>query len=143
MTYFWDLQRLEAYQEFLESLPSLTQFENHENGKLVNEEKLQDEHKNDEIELRDSATYRIPSFLASSKTDSTEGLTLSEIRRRKASWDKKYDAGQWYEQLQPHSQAAPRKRDPFPGRDVAWSNDGKWCVAVGSFGGLMIMRRWK
>ncbi|KAL2061958.1 hypothetical protein VTL71DRAFT_7336 [Oculimacula yallundae] len=62
--------------------------------------------------------------------------------KSKEGWKKKYKLGDPLKSLEAHHEVMVRPLK-FTGRQVAWSNDGMWCVVVGSEGSIGVMGRWK
>ncbi|KAJ9131177.1 Polycomb protein esc [Pleurostoma richardsiae] len=136
--FFWDLNRLTAYQEFIETLtnpardktvpvprPSWLQPVVHRKkvGDAVS--KLKDA--SDRDSMTTSPDPDIPTTEYSAET--------------LASWKSKYDMSD------PHGFMKPHKTEQFGsatfvGRQVAWSPDGEWCVIVGSRNLAVILQRW-
>lgn len=53
----------------------------------------------------------------------------------------KYDISDPFRPIPPHHVTTVPKYN-FATRQMAWSNDGKWCVAVGDFAVMCVFKRW-
>ncbi|KAG4429974.1 hypothetical protein IFR05_014538 [Cadophora sp. M221] len=61
--------------------------------------------------------------------------------RSREGWSAKYEMGDPQRKLEAHHTEMV-KGIKFVGRQVAWSNDGMWCVVVGSGGSIGVLARW-
>ncbi|KAH6717246.1 WD40-repeat-containing domain protein [Leptodontidium sp. MPI-SDFR-AT-0119] len=61
--------------------------------------------------------------------------------RSREGWSAKYEISDPLRELEPHHTEMV-KGIKFVGRQVAWSNDGMWCVVVGSGGSIGVLGRW-
>lgn len=61
--------------------------------------------------------------------------------RSREGWKAKYELSDPMTEMEPHHTEMV-KGLKFTGRQVAWSNDGEWCVVVGSSGSIGVLGRW-
>ncbi|PMD47551.1 WD40 repeat-like protein [Hyaloscypha variabilis F] len=88
-----------------------------------------------------SSSHHTGSDNATDKGSDT-GKGQIDWAKSRAQWEKKYEMGDPLKELEAH-QMETVKGLGFMGRQVAWSNDGQWCVVVGSAGVIGILQRWE
>lgn len=75
----------------------------------------------------------------------SEDLTVAGSERSASSEgtipDPRYDISDPFRPIPPH-QTITVPRYEFSARQVAWSNCGKWCVAVGDYVVMCLFKRW-
>lgn len=67
--------------------------------------------------------------------------TAIDLEANRGAWDEKYSMGNPWKSLKAHKvESIPRVTSV--GRAVAWSNNGEYCVVVGSSGIISVLERW-
>ena len=77
----------------------------------------------------------------SSTTNNNAGKGKIDWARSREGWKAKYELSDPMTELEPHHTEMV-KGLKFTGRQIAWSNDGEWCVVVGSSGSIGVLGRW-
>jgi polycomb protein EED len=162
--FFWDLSRFREYYDVIDSLPG---GDSNTNSNSNFQSQTPSQHP-PEVGIRKHPflqpfQHRIhrgsgrPSLnhnhMRDSPAESTNGSNASDtyepsrtgkvdwVRGREI-WKDKYDMSDAYSLVEPH-QTVPIKPIEMLGRQMAWSRDGKWCVAVGSWGQMVLLGRWE
>ncbi|KFY37662.1 hypothetical protein V494_04674 [Pseudogymnoascus sp. VKM F-4513 (FW-928)] len=133
--FFWDLSRFVAYEKFIDSpdtvpKPHWLSLQSHakKTGQL---DRLLSQTPVDES----VASSSVSSF-------STETLaTAIDLETNRAAWDEKYAIGNPWRSVKAHK-AENIPRVSSVGRAVAWSENGEFCVVVGSSGIISVLERW-
>jgi len=63
--------------------------------------------------------------------------------RNRPIWQQKYDIGEAHTRSLDAHHSVVANPLVMLGRQLAWSRDGKWCVAVGSWGTMVVLGRWE
>lgn len=71
-----------------------------------------------------------------------DGKGKIDWAKSRVTWEEKYDIGNPLREIQAHSTEVVKGLG-FTGRQISWSADGKWCVAVGSGGVIASFQRWR
>ncbi|KAF3767864.1 WD40 repeat-like protein, partial [Cryphonectria parasitica EP155] len=144
---WWDMMRLTAYQDFINSLcvpgvgpdarsakPSWLLPAHHkskglgppldeEGEKTVSAAIMRPVPRKDRFDVEDVLR--------------NEGFNMQTIKL----WQSRFDTSNPNKLIKPHRQEL-LQGPPFVGRQVAWSLDGCWCVVVGSRNHAVIFQRW-
>ncbi|KAH6673785.1 WD domain-containing protein [Halenospora varia] len=146
--YFWDLARLNKYQDFTNSgisikdsnlRPSFLNPFQHRNRSAGNPlSRVQ----------RDNSPTESSSSFATGNSDGTGAGEKEKGDKGRIDWERsvkgwqdKYEMGDSIEVLEPHKEEMVKGLG-FTGRQLAWSADGMWCVVVGSAGVFAVLQRW-
>lgn len=151
--FFWDLTRFREYYDVIDKFP----------GASTNKSDSQTSSQASEFGTRKHPflqpfQHRIhrgpgrPPLMRDSPAESTNGSNASEIyepggtgkvdwARGREQWKKKYDLCDAHTLVEPHHTVTVKDCTVL-GRQMAWSRDGKWCVAVGSWGQMALLGRW-
>ncbi|KAH7384823.1 WD40-repeat-containing domain protein [Cadophora sp. MPI-SDFR-AT-0126] len=78
---------------------------------------------------------------AQSSTNTNAGKGKIDWARSREGWKARYELGDPMTEMEPHHTEMV-KGLKFTGRQVAWSNDGEWCVVAGSSGSIGVLGRW-
>jgi len=95
----------------------------------------------DEASQTHSNSHSNPQAQVSHSANATASRGKIDWTRSREGWRAKYEMGDPLRELEPH-QTEMVKGIKFVGRQVAWSNDGMWCVVVGSGGSIGVLGRW-
>lgn len=129
---FWDLRRLQTGHDPSEEIPE----------RKSRKKKRGHHHQlNSEGSLAGLGTTLGREGSSASNTSSTRASHLSEVSS--APSELKYDIADPYKPIAAHHSILIPGRINFACRQVAWSNCGKWCVAVGDYGMLVLFDRWE
>ena len=135
--FFWDLSRLVDYQKFITSPETVPKpnwlglkTQTKKSAKLDGHRLISQTPVDESV-----ASGSVCSF-------STETLaTALDLETNRGPWDEKYATGNPWKSLQAHKvENIPRVTTV--GRAVAWSDDGEFCVVVGSSGIISVLERW-
>jgi polycomb protein EED len=135
--HFWDFSRLADYQKFIISPATVPKpswlslkSQNKKSGKADGHRLLSQTLVDESV-----ASSSVSSF-------STESLAAAiDIEANRSAWDEKYWTGNPWKSLKAHKiEGIPRVTTV--GRAVAWSDDGDFCVVVGSSGIISVLERW-
>lgn len=136
--FFWDLSRLVEYQKYI-TAPTQVSKPNWLGLKPRNKKTTD---KSDKHRL--FGHVPIDESIASSSVSSfnAEMLTATvDLETNRESWDEKYAAGNPWKSLKAHKvEVIPRVTSV--GRGLAWSDNGDFCVVVGSSGIISVLERW-
>ncbi|OBT91285.1 hypothetical protein VE02_00285 [Pseudogymnoascus sp. 03VT05] len=135
--HFWDFSRLIKYKKFItspetEPKPSW----------LTLKSQIKKSGKSEGIRLLSQTTVDESVSSSSVYSFSTESLAAAtDIEANRGVWDEKYATGNPWKSLKAHKvESIPRVTTV--GRAVAWSDDGGFCVVVGSSGIISVLERW-
>lgn len=143
----WDMTRLAAYQEFLDTLrdpdrdpaskpvrPPWLSLAHHKMRKLP------DAPPEEEAEKAAAAAIMRP--VGHHDPFGVEEILLQEFTRETVDmWQSRYDISNPHKMIKPHKSEG-LNGPVFVGRQVAWSPDGSWCAVVGSRNHAVIFQRW-
>lgn len=144
--FFWDLERLTAYRQFMGALEEAKQTEKGAHPQRpgwlqVKKGKKEAVGKGTAIsQVR--AQEKESNASASPDPDAAAGQPYSQKTLRE--WAEMYDISSDARPLLPHRtvQATSSTDSTFVGRQVAWSPGGEWCVVVGSGNRAVVCHRW-
>lgn len=135
--HFWDISRLVDYQKFITSPETVPK-----PSWLSLKSQTKKAGKSDWHGLLSQTP--VDESVASSSVSSFSTETLAsaiDIEANRSQWDEKYATGNPWKSLKAHKiESIPRVTTV--GRAVAWSNDGDFCVVVGSSGIISVLERW-
>lgn len=145
----WDMARLTAYQDFIQSLqgpdqeavttrmaarPSWLVPAHHKVRKVAEVPHEDDAQRAAAAAIMRPVGHRDPFGVE-------ELLQQSFSRETVEMWQSRYDISNPHKMIKPHKSEG-LNGPVFVGRQVAWSPDGSWCVVVGSRNHAVIFQRW-
>jgi polycomb protein EED len=141
-TFFWDMARLTAYQQFKTSLNNPNKGSMAERPPWLTLRQAKRPSNNPSRIREPSDRDSMVSAAASpdpNATGSTSGAASDGIR----TWEEMYDISHPQDHpIRPHKTVGVSGESNFVGRQVAWSPDGQWCVVVGNQNRALIFQRW-
>ncbi|KAJ4205099.1 hypothetical protein NW767_003890 [Fusarium falciforme] len=139
--FFWDLERLMAYREFMEALKDPAR---DKSKPLPHPSWMRPvtRRKADGNKSRHGAADKEASVAGQS--DGARSAATEEIGEYNAetleTWASRYSQEDPHEPLKAHKTESSSAN--FVGRQAAWSPGGEWCVVVGSSNTALILQRW-
>lgn len=139
--FFWDLERLMAYREFMEALKDPAR---DKSKPLPHPSWMRPvtRRKADGNKSRHGAVDKETSVTGQS--DGARSAATEEIGEYNAetleTWASRYSQEDPHEPLKAHKTESSSAN--FVGRQAAWSPGGEWCVVVGSSNTALILQRW-
>lgn len=135
--FFWDFSRFVEYQKFItspETVPKPSWLSLKAQTKKFG--------KSDGHRLLSQASVDESVASSSVCSFSTETFaTAIDLEANRGAWDEKYSMGNPWKSLKAHKvESIPRVTSV--GRAVAWSENGDYCVVVGSSGIISVLERW-
>jgi len=133
--FFFDLARLEAYQEYITAISSSSELGRDVKRPpfLLSPGSQKRDHAFDRLRAEGSPG-------SSSPVSTTSDILLPKADTRKA-WEERYAMGTPETSLKAHKiETVPRFN--ITGRQVAWSAGGEWCVVVGTPNVIALLHRW-
>ncbi|KAF4983991.1 hypothetical protein FDECE_17176 [Fusarium decemcellulare] len=138
--FFWDLERLMAYRDFMEALKDPARDKSKPLPHPTWMRPVTRRHKADANKSRHGGAHNDAS--AASQTDGIKAT--EEIGEYNAetleTWASRYSQEDPHEPLKAHKTESSSAN--FVGRQAAWSPGGEWCVVVGSSNVALILQRW-
>jgi polycomb protein EED len=149
--YFWDLERLADYAEFVSKVQDPTR------DRSVSIDSLRppwlkpiQHRKADGPGAKEEALGTGGAEIRDSEESASKILLKTYSSETIASWEAKYSSFNPHGLVKPHKEELVNKYNKerkrvaysFVGRQVAWSPSGEWCVVVGSQNLAVILQRW-